>query len=85
MIKEKNRIAILSVFAAIFQTGFKLIIGLKKRSSDAGKFVEVCIHLEPGLSIEEPHKISHHVADEIKKMLIWPRYIFIPSPKTQLY
>lgn len=28
MVKEKNRVAIISVFAAIFLTGFKLIVGL---------------------------------------------------------
>ena len=28
MVKEKKRVALISVFAAIFITGFKLIIGL---------------------------------------------------------
>lgn len=37
-----------------------------RRSSGAGKFEEVCIHVKPGLSIDEAHPISHHVSDEIK-------------------
>jgi cation diffusion facilitator family transporter len=40
---------------------------LKIRSSGADTFVEVCIHVQPGLSIDEAHHISHHVSDEIKK------------------
>ncbi|MFA5817023.1 MAG: cation transporter dimerization domain-containing protein [Bacteroidales bacterium] len=40
---------------------------LKIRSSGADTFVEVCINVKPGLSIDEAHEISHHVSDEIKK------------------
>jgi cation diffusion facilitator family transporter len=40
---------------------------LRIRSSGADNFIEVCIHVEPGLSIDEAHEISHHVDNEIKK------------------
>jgi len=40
---------------------------LKIRPSGADTFVEVCIHVKPGLSIDEAHKIAHHVSDEISK------------------
>jgi cation diffusion facilitator family transporter len=39
---------------------------LRVRSSGADNFIEVCIHVQPGLSIDEAHKISHRVSDEIK-------------------
>ena len=40
---------------------------LKIRSAGADTFVEVCIHVNPGLSINEAHNISHQVSDEIRK------------------
>ena len=40
---------------------------LRIRSSGADNFIEVCIHVQPGLSIDEAHQISHRVSDEIKK------------------
>ena len=39
---------------------------LRVRSSGADNFIEVCIHVQPGLSIDEAHQISHRVSDEIK-------------------
>lgn len=40
---------------------------LKIRSAGADTFIEVCIHVKPGLSIDEAHDISHQVDDEIMK------------------
>lgn len=42
---------------------------LKIRTSGADTFVEVNIHVNPGLSIQEAHEISHKVEQEILKIV----------------
>ncbi|TSA32619.1 MAG: cation transporter [Porphyromonadaceae bacterium] len=56
---------------------------LKIRSSGADTFVEVCIHVKPGLSIDEAHQISHHVDDEIKKNVTRAHVHIHTEPETE--
>jgi cation diffusion facilitator family transporter len=42
---------------------------LKVRQSGAETFVELNIHVDPGLSIEQAHEIAHNVENEIKSVI----------------
>lgn len=57
---------------------------LKIRSSGADTFVEVCIHVKTGLTIDEAHKISHHVDDEIKKNVNRAHVHIHTEPETEM-
>jgi cation diffusion facilitator family transporter len=43
---------------------------LKVRSSGADTFVELCIHVDPSLGIEEAHRIAHRVSDQIRASVV---------------